>query len=341
MWIGKSDPNDVLDLATIRIKLHADAKELHDILEDGKVPGLLRIRSEASALSKRAQRSFKRLSIAAVAATAIATLTSGLLLYGAGSDVAMVAPKALQEGAPASSPPTAPAAAASIPIEQALVSWVKDHRTDIIILQIVSLFVSAVAAGVLASQGLIARWAENRNKAELLRRAVFNDVLTQAQEKLKGPIAVPDPGNPVCQALEFFRRYQHELQITFYARGWVRHDKAVGVFTWLTAVLAGLAAITGVVGALGGSALVLSAFLGIAVPILLSAAQSWRAMSRDSDKAAAYAKAKAALEEILLDIGAVRKKAELGDAAAVSAYVDSVHLIMTTENDAWKPAVKA
>ena len=140
--------------------------------------------------------------------------------------------------------------------------------------------------------------------------------------------------NPVSQALEFFRRNQHELQINFYAGGFARHEDGRRL-TWFTAILAGLAAVTGMIGAFGGSALILSAFLGIAVPIPLSAAQSWRATSRDSDKAEAYRKAKDALDDILLNkLDAVRAKAAFGDASEVRTYVDSVHVVMTTESSA-------
>ena len=231
-----------------------------------------------------------------------------------------------------------PSSATSWQIEQELVRWVTKHRIGITIIQIAGLFISTAAAGILGSLGLVDRWNENRNRAELLRREVFNEVLKLAQEMAPKTPEVPDPGNPVRQAFEFFRRYQLELQIGYYAKGGAHAERSAAVLTWLTATLAAVAAVTGVIGTLGGTPLIISAFLGIAVPIVLSAAQSWRATSRDSDKAAGYAKARAALQGILLDLGGVRKKADLADAAAVRAYIDSVHLVMTTENEAWVPA---
>ena len=226
-------------------------------------------------------------------------------------------------------------------IEQGLVRLVKKHRNSIIAIQIIFLMAASISAAVLGGLKLVERWAENRNRAEVLRREIFNEVLNQARELVPAPLAAADMCNPVSQALEFFRRYQHELQINFYAGGFARHEGWAGRLTWFTAILAGLAAVTGMIGAFGGSALILSAFLGIAVPILLSAAQSWRATSRDSDKAEAYRKAKDALDDILLNkLDAVRAKAAFGDASEVRTYVDSVHVVMTTESSAWIPAVQ-
>src|SRR6516162_6911067 len=221
-WVGEGTKGDSLDIDKITRALPAEAQALHQILKDEKVSGLLRIRRGASNMATKAQKSFKRLSLAAVLATAIATLASGLLLYGAGSD-ATAPPAATQQGA-STSPPVAPPAATPSPVEQGLVSWVKRNRTGIIAIQIAGLFVSAVAAGLLAALGLVGRWTENRNKAELLRRDVFNEVLRLAQDAAPAPLENPNPCNPVSQALEFFRRYQHQLQIRYYEEGLSRHD---------------------------------------------------------------------------------------------------------------------
>jgi len=313
-WVGPGDANDKFDLPKIEAAVAPDASDLHAILRSAKISSLFRMRSEASQAASRAQHSFKALSAVAVFATAFATLTSGLLLYGAGAE------------------PAAPV--------EGLVRWVKDNHTAIVGIQVFALFLSALVASVLASQNYIERWQDQRGRAELLRRQIFSEILTMAETKVPRLLPGPDPGNPIAQAFEFFRRYQHEMQIAFYGKGSSRHTRAAGRLAWLTAILAGLAAITGVLGNFGGSALVASAFLGIAVPILLSAAQSWGALSRGGDKAAAYQKTKEALDTDFLDIDAVRSRAAVGDAAAVGAYINKIHLIMATENEAWKPAAR-
>jgi hypothetical protein len=343
-WIGAGAEGDSLDLTKISVAVSAEAAALHQILNSSKVSGMVRIRREASTAAANAQKNFKRLSLVAIFGAAIATLSSGLLLYGAGSDASAPTPAVTQAApapAPATQPTAAPAgAAASDTVEQGLVRWVKQHRTSIMVIQVIFLLAASVAAAFLSGQKLVERWAENRNKAEAMRLEIFNEILNQAHEMVPAQLAAPDLGNPISQTLEFFRRYQHELQIRYYGKGIARHGGSAATLTWLTAILAGLAAVTGVIGGFGGSAVILSAFLGIAVPILLSAAQSWRATSRDSDKADAYGKAKADLDRILLDLDAVRAKAALGDAAEVRTYIDSVHVVMTTENGGWIPASK-
>jgi hypothetical protein len=338
---GESADGDRLDLNQIADQVAPDAGALHQILKSAKVSGMARIRREASAAAAKAQKDFKRLSLVAIFGAAIATLSSGLLLYGAGSEASAPTP-AVTQSASVPQPAAAPSSSApSETIEQGLVRLVKKHRSSIIVIQIIFLMAASISAAVLGGLKLMERWAENRNKAEVLRREIFNEVLSQAGELVPVPLPADDMGNPVSQALEFFRRYQHELQIRYYHRGVARHEGWAGRLTWLTAILAGLAAVTGLIGGFGGSALILSAFLGIAVPILLSAAQSWGATSRDSEKAEAYKKAKDALDDIMLNkLDTVRAKAALGDASEVRAYIDSVHLVMTTESSAWGQTLK-
>jgi hypothetical protein len=343
-WIGESDRKDKLDLEQITKSVKPEASSLQDILQNSRVTVLFEIRGGASNAAASAQKWFKGLTGVAVIGGAVAALASGLLLYGAGSNAVTPAPASAQAAAPAtaSQPPGAGSAAATAPtpIAQELVTRVNEYRMVIIVFQILGLALSA-GAGVMLSQLKYADvWAENRIKSERLRRDIFNEVLNLAQKLAPAPPAAPDRGNAISQAMELFRRYQHELQITYYDKGSSRHTDAIKILTLGTAGLTAVAAVSGIVGSLGGWALLLGAFLGIAVPILLGALQSWRAASGDSDKAAAYTKARDALLTLKGGLDPIRDQAAVGDVAAVRAYFDEVHLIMTRENDAWAPAKK-
>jgi hypothetical protein len=266
------------------------------------------------------------LTVIVVVATAIATLSSGLVLYGAGSEASQQ-PAASQ-----------PAAETPAPVQPALVHWVARYGRALSLVQVLALFAASAAAAALASLKPAERWAANRTKAEVGRREIFDEVLAQAKAKVATAANAAPGCGPLSQAFEFFRRYQLELQHRYYAKNADRHDTATRRLTWLTSGLAGLAGVTGAIAGLGGSALIVSAFLGIAVPILLSAAQSWRVMSRDTDKAGAYAKARDDLAPFLRTLGATRAAAASGDATTVQKLVDEVHLVMATESDSWLPA---
>ena len=91
-WIGASAEGDSLDLTKIVAAVAPEADALHQILQSAKVSGMARIRREASAAAAKAQKDFKRLSLVAIFGAAIATLSSGLLLYGAGSEASAPTP---------------------------------------------------------------------------------------------------------------------------------------------------------------------------------------------------------------------------------------------------------
>jgi hypothetical protein len=317
-WIGKSQPGDRLDPAAISKNLPAEAGWLIDALNNSKITALSEQRGRASADAARAQRNFRIASVVAVAGTTFGTLASALLLYGAGADAGGTG-----------------GAGTGV---SAIVGMVKERHLVITVIQTVGLFVAAAAAGLLGSRNYVERWAQKRRQAEAQRREIFTAVLELASKPVPGPSDPVGPGNAIRQALEFFRRYQLEMQIAYFRKSGARHGFRSGALDWVTAALAAFAAVSGALGGLGSSGVVLSASLGITVPIVLSGAQSLRAASRDTDKVAAYEKACQALERAQLDLSEVEHAADAGDAAAVNAYFDRVHLIMASENEAWVPA---
>ena len=284
-WIGPSDPpHDQLNLAKIGAGL-PDAAELKMILSDPKVTGIDARRRRSSGEAASAQRWFKRLGVAVVVGSAVAALASGLLLYGSGSSD-------VPDGE----------------VQQGLVGWVRSNMTVITAVQVIGLFAATAAAAVLATRDYGRIWTEARRKAESDRIGLLEAIIDLAAE---APGTGPD--GRLRQALEFFRRYQLDLQIGFYTK---RADQLTASDTrtvWMAAALAGIAAVTGTLGALGQSFAVIAAFLGIAVPILLSATRSWRTMSQNAEKAGSYAAARDALEAIRQDLGKVQASADQGD----------------------------
>ena len=174
-------------------------------------------------------------------------------------------------------------------------------------------------------------WTDARRAAEADRIGLFDTVVNLAAER-----PGTGPTGRLRQALEFFRRYQLDLQLGFYTRRARQHEASDTRTVWAAAALAGVAAVTGSLGGVAPSFVVLAAFLGIAVPILLSATSSWRSVSRNAEKAASYAAARDALEEIRQDLSGVQTSADTGDVESVRRFVARVHETMRVENGAWR-----
>jgi hypothetical protein len=248
-----------------------------------------------------------------VAGSALAALASGLLLYGAGAGAGDAAP----------------------PPDQAepLVAWARQNRVAIIAVQVLSLFAASVASAVLATRDYGRRWTEARRKAKAERIGLFEAVVDLAAQA-----PGTGPAGALRQALEFFRRYQLELQLNYYTKRGGEQDDRDARTAWAAAVLGGLAAVTGAIGAVGGSFAVAAAFFGIAVPILLAATRSWRNANRAAETAASYKAAAEALGRLRRGLTAVRARADLGDVPAVKDFVARVHEVMRIENGAWTGA---
>ncbi len=304
-WIGSSDgEKDKLDINAIASSLPPEASALKAALANTTVKGVDDMRRTASADAAQAKAKQRRLAIAVVAGSAVAALASGLLLYGQGG--------------------------ADAPASSSLVSLAKQNSVVIALLQIVSLLIATAAAGYLAGKDFGKLWTEYRREAETRRIEIFNNALALISES-PGTGAV----SPLRQFLEFFRRYQLDLQINYYKKAGQREDKSANRALFAASLLGGATVVLGLIGGISPALLFLSAFLGIAVPILLSAAQSWATTTGAAAKAAAYQSAGKALQNLRLDLTKIEGAADAGNVADVKKFMDNVHGIMSAENGAF------
>lgn len=299
-WIGTSETDDSLDLTRIRASLSPKAGELLALLARSDIEPLFEERAAASREAAAAQKRFRRLSAVAVLAGAGAALSSGALLACTSGDGAALP------------------ATCAVGVSQAVLS-----------IQVLSLFAATAATAVLAGGSLAERWSTARRGAEALRREIFTVLVDRARTA---------PPSTLRQVLEFFRRYQLELQIRYYTTSKTRHAIRAGRILWATAIIAGLSAVAGTLGGLEGPWRTASAFLGLLVPVLLAAANSWQTTHLDQEKSEAYGTARSKLAALQRQLDTVRAAADAGDAAAVADYVRQVHLAMESEGESWKAA---
>lgn len=303
--VGLSLEGDRLDPNRIAQDL-PEGTPLRTILSSSAVTTLHRLRAEASANAQRMQRQHRRLNNSVVIGGAIAAMTSALLLT--------------ETHAPAS------ATAA----EAWLRSFAKSAHVEIVVAQMIGLVLSAFATSMLATMRYGESWTDERGKAEDGRIRLVETVL--AQGKAAGPDAF-------AQAFEFFRRYQLELQLAYQAKRLARLNVTRERSAYVIAILTAVAAIGGAIGAVSAAWAIVGAFLGIAVPVLLSAAKSFSRIDGNGGLDATRA-AKGLLERDVGRLDDIRGSLRDGDFAAVDAFISEIHGILRVESGAWAGRMK-
>ena len=138
--------------------------------------------------------------------------------------------------------------------------------------------------------------------------------------------------------LEYFRRFQLDVQLAYYAgRGEQHREEAsksvrLGSYAALATMLgSGLAAGFGAVS----SELASLAVLGVVGAALASLAANREALSQDRRNAERYRRTLFALEEISKDLDRVRRAAAARDREMVARFVDAVNDELSLEHRQW------
>jgi hypothetical protein len=208
------------------------------------------------------------------------------------------------------------------------------------------LFVQIVcASGVVGLKYLLqhrqpfAKWNETRSIAETARIELFETVcgLTERRwEKVQ-----KDGGFPLLPLqLEYFVRYQLEVQLIYYDRRGKQHRKAasryIGFGAAVTFFAALAAAIIGVSQNIGDGVSVVS-MAALVAPILLMAQTNLSRLNQDERNGARYAITFAHLSKLrgeLLDDA--RDAAVAGNAELVHAFIRAVDGVISVEHSEWQ-----
>lgn len=178
---------------------------------------------------------------------------------------------------------------------------------------------------------LLEEWMSQRAAAETARLEYFAALAKPPED------AKPDPELFVLK-LEYFRRYQLEMQIQYYTarrRDHRRSAETTARLGGLAVALAALAtAVGGIIGATDGSWSALGV-LGVMGAALGAYAGAREAMNQDRRNAERYGRTLVALERLKARIDDVRKAAAAGNASAVEEYVAAVNDQISLEHRQW------
>lgn len=201
---------------------------------------------------------------------------------------------------------------------------------------------AGVLAGVAATLGamwlfraregrLLERWLGCRAKAETERGAYFATIA-------EGPDEMPDR----LLKLEYFRRYQVDVQRNYYTSASQRHAKAGQWTLRIGALAVALSSIPAFFGAFasGDGALSALATLSVIGGAVAAYTAAHEAMTQDRRNAERYEHALEALELLAAKLGLIRKAVAEGSADALKVYVTTVNEQLTIEHRQWLDAAQ-
>jgi len=156
---------------------------------------------------------------------------------------------------------------------------------------------------------------------------------------------------PLPLQLEYFRRYQLQIQKTYYRKRGSDHARAYRIqegiviaLALLTLLLLAIAADNafwppqsfGVIGEWVTKANEHNAFLGILIATLTAALANWSLISQDENNAQRYAATLKNLEKAEFDyLASARQAAEVGNKQGVIEFVDYVNQFVSLEHRQW------
>jgi hypothetical protein len=182
------------------------------------------------------------------------------------------------------------------------------------------------------------QWQQQRTRAETSRIELFETACGLAGHPVPPSVTENELALLPLQ-LEYFLRYQLQVQLNYYHERGRQHAKAarrfvnIGtVITFLAAVAASLAGLNTELGDWVSS----SAIVGLVAPILLTAQSSLSRLNQDERNAARYAITHDHLLNLKKKSDSVRSAAEGGNQEEVFRFIRSVNEVISVEHTEWK-----
>jgi hypothetical protein len=190
---------------------------------------------------------------------------------------------------------------------------------------------------------LLENWLTLRASAEALRVKYFEQV-TDAQEPAEPGVGQAPLPLTLLQA-EYFRRYQLNVQRTFYRTRGKDHKKGADKLLGIGAIAVGIGSLaTGLAGLLGGSVStrwVSLAGLGVVATALSSFVSTREALNQHRRNQERYARTLDALEDLTGLLDRVRAAAVEGSREPLRQFVAAVHEQLSLEHKQWLGAAES
>ena len=195
------------------------------------------------------------------------------------------------------------------------------------------------AAGLLLnmirSGRMLEKWMQNRAEAEMLRLQLFNSVTGKEHESAT-KTSIPT----ALLQLEYFRRFQLDVQRTYYSASSEKHDSAAQKALIYSSVTMGVVAmINGASGYLASTFdnLKWTAIAAIAViaKAFVTKISNTQAINQDARSAERYQRSSSTLTRLSSKLDDVRKQILSGDEEILNEFVEAVHEQLSLEHRQW------
>ncbi len=190
----------------------------------------------------------------------------------------------------------------------------------------------AVSFYFLRQGELLEEWMKKRALAESHRIGYFESILSQAVAK---------GGDAAILALEYFRRYQFDVQQNYFYKRAEDHRKSAKTTVLIGAIGAGLATLFGAGNALSANGSAIAGALAVAGAALGALAVGREQMTQDRRNAERYDRTYAALVEFTKKLQEVRVAVTNGHPNAAFEFAASVNEHVSNEHRQWLEETEA
>lgn len=203
------------------------------------------------------------------------------------------------------------------------------------IFAIVSGYLTNTWLSLIKNKKLFEKWMNSRANAEMQRLEYF---ILLVKSTLEGAAKKNAVFNNLLR-LEFFRRFQLDMQINYYEERGKDHrknaDKAIIISTWLLGGTSLTAAIAGVLGASINPKWGVIAAIGLILQALATMILNQGLVNQDQRNEERYSRTKEVLDNIRMRIDKVRKSLAEGNAVVLMSFIQTVHEQLSLEHRQW------
>ncbi|MFQ5603836.1 MAG: hypothetical protein ACE5HS_11255 [bacterium] len=199
------------------------------------------------------------------------------------------------------------------------------------------IFFGASASSLLnliRSGRLLEKWMQNRAEAEM-RRLKYFKLVTSPQSELPANTSAPVP----LLQLEYFRRFQLDVQKTFYTTRGGQHDSSAQKALLFSSLAMGVAALAnGASGYLGSTMsikLTAVAAISIVAKAFVTKISNTEALNQDSRNAERYQRTASVLRHLRGRLDDVRTQVAQGNLDTLANFVEAVHEQLSLEHRQW------